>query len=96
MGSQHVAVAVEFHVHDPAAVAASHEGSAVGTPSAKHDKVMGKCSVCAACCTVAFLPTAVMAFTAPAPDRALAVVELITRVGFFTDGPDRPPRLFLT
>ena len=56
-------------------------------------KVAGKCSVCAACCTAAFLPTTVIAFNASAPSGALPAVEPTTHFGFFTDGPDRPPRL---
>ena len=76
-----------------AQAASSREGSVFSPLLAKHAKVWGKCSACASCCTVAYLPTTVIAFTAPAPSRAPAVVELTTDVGFFTDGPDRPPRL---
>ena len=94
MGTQVVSVVSESPAHRHAAEAAPpHEGSAFSPLAAKHVKVMGKCSACAACCTFAFLPTTVIAFTAPAPSRALPVVELTTDVGFFTDGPDRPPRL---
>ena len=96
LGAQHVFGASASHADDHAAEATpSHEGSAFGPLAAKDAKAMGKCSACAACCTVAFLPTTVIAFTAPAPSRALPVVELTTHVGFFTDGLDRPPRLFL-
>ena len=95
-GAQHVSAVSESTAHEHAAEAApSGEDTAFSPLTAKPASVMGKCSACAACCTVAFLPTTVIAFTAPAPSRALPVVELTTHVGFFTDGPDRPPRLSL-
>ena len=96
LGAQDDSAVSESPAHDDAAVgASSHEGSSFSPLSGKHAKVVGKCSACAACCTVAFLPTTVIAFTAPAPSRALEAVELTLHVGFFTDGPDRPPRLLL-
>ena len=96
MDTQDVSAVSELIAHDHAAEALpSHEDSAFSPLTAKHGNVTGKCSACAACCTVAFLPTNVIAFTAPAPSRVLAVVELTTHVGFFTDGPERPPRLSL-
>ena len=82
------------HDHEAAATPA-HDGKAPGSMAAKHANVMGKCSACAACCTVAFLPTTIVAFAAPAPRRVLPVVELTAHVGFVADGPDKPPRLFL-
>ena len=94
MGAQEGSAVSESPVHEHAAQAASsHDGSSFSPLSARHAKVVGKCSACASCCTVAFLPTTVITFTAPALSRAPAVVELTTHVGFFTDGPDRPPRL---
>ena len=83
-------------VHHHAAPGAPAHGQSAGSPvSAKQAKVIGKCSACAACCTVAVLPTAAITFTAPAPGRAPVVAVLTTRFGFFTDGPDRPPRATL-
>ena len=82
------------HDHAAQATAADQE-SPVSPLVAKHAKVSGKCSACAACCTVAFLPTTVVPFTVPAPGHVLPVVELITRSGFIADGPERPPRLHL-
>ena len=95
MGGQDAPVVSAPHAdHDHAAqVTPADEGSSFHPLAAKHAKVVGKCSACAACCSVAFLPTNVIAFTAPAPSRVLPVVELTTHVGFFTDGPERPPRL---
>ena len=96
MGAQDVSVVSELAAHDHAAEASpSHEDSAFRPLTAKHANVMGKCSACAACCTVAFLPTNVIAFTAPASSRVLPVVELTTHAGFIADGPERPPRLLL-
>lgn len=89
-----VVEASEPHRHLHAAQAApTHDRAGNQSLSAKHAKVTGKCSACASCCSAVALPTTVIAFTAAAPSRALPVVELTTRVGFFTDGPDRPPRL---
>ena len=94
MGAQDVSAVSESVAHEHAAGASPpHEDSAFSPFTAKHAKVMGKCSACAACCTVAFLPTNAIAFASPAPGRVLPVVEPTTHVGFFTDGPDRPPRL---
>lgn len=96
MAARDVAQASASPAHDHAEQApASHDRSALSPLSSKHAKGVGKCSACAACCTVAFLPSTVIAFDAPALGRAPAAVELITHVGFFTDGPDRPPRLSL-
>ena len=97
MGASEVSATSQGAAHPDAVEAAPpHDGSSFSPASVKHVKhanVPGKCSACAACCTVAFLPTAIIAFTEPAPSRALAVVEPVAHVGFFTDGPDRPPRI---
>ena len=74
---------------------APHDGSTAGSHATEHAQGLGKCSACAACCTVAFLPTAVIAFNTPQAGAVLATVEPAARVGFFTDGPERPPRSFL-
>ncbi|MEO8058308.1 MAG: hypothetical protein ABI671_08260 [Burkholderiales bacterium] len=96
MGEHHSSRALQPRASDHTAqVGSAHDESAASPLAAKHAKVVGKCSACAACCTVAFLPTSIVTFIAPAPSRALPVVELSTPVGFFTDGPDRPPRLRL-
>ena len=54
-----------------------------------------KCSACASCCLGLALPTAVVALSTFAPADAPAFVVCVEPVGFFTDGPDRPPRLHL-
>ena len=82
--------------HDqPAQATVADQESPVSPPAAKHAKVSGKCSACAACCTVAYLPTTVVPFTVPSPGHALPVLEPITHGGFIADGPERPPRLLL-
>ena len=93
-GARDVFAVSESTAHNHAAQAPSSlEDSAVSPLTAKHAKVMGKCSACAACCTVVFLPTNVIAFTAPAPSHGLPMVEPTTQTGFIADGPERPPRL---
>ena len=42
-------------------------------------------------CAKAFLPTNVIAFTAPAPSRVLPEVELTTDAGLIGDRPALPP-----
>ena len=61
--------------------------------AAKHAKGVGKCSACAACCAVAFLPASDIAFSAPAPSQALPAVELSAHLGFAAGGPEKPPRI---
>ena len=57
--------------------------------------VLSKCSACAVCCSVAYLPTAVLAFPPSMPAEMPSTFESQAPAAFFTDGPDRPPRLFL-
>ena len=85
----------------------SHDGSAPSVSSVGIDKAssptttndpkafVGKCSACAVCCAVAYLPTAVLAFPPSVPAEMPATFESQAPAAFFTDGPDRPPRLFL-
>lgn len=54
--------------------------------------VKAKCSACASCCVGAALPTAGIFLPACAPEAAPPTALRHERVGFFTDGPDRPPR----
>ena len=79
------------HTHAGATVEAG--ASVAGPQPSSHTKAANKCSTCAACCVFACLPTALVEFAASTPGSALAVVVLALDVGFFTDGPDRPPRL---
>ena len=52
-----------------------------------------KCSACAACCVGAALPTSSLEFLSFPPAIARDCLVPAAHVGFFTDGPDRPPRL---
>ena len=64
--------------------------------AAKHsDLVKGKCSACGACCMAAYLPTAAMEFSASPIAVAPSSFTSTPSARFFTDGPDRPPRIFL-
>ena len=81
------------HVHT-----AMHAGNAGDhAPSAADIAKLSKfkCSACASCCLGLALPTAVVALTTFVPADAPAFVVRVEPVGFFTDGPDRPPRLHL-
>ena len=86
---------------------ASHDASAPSASSVQIDKAsspaatkqlkvaLSKCSACAVCCSVAYLPTTVLAFPPSVPAELPATFESQAPAAFFTDGPDRPPRLFL-
>ena len=54
-----------------------------------------KCSACAACCVGAALPTSPLEFLSVPPAVARDCFLPAVHLGFFTDGPDRPPRLLL-
>lgn len=54
-----------------------------------------KCSACAACCVGAVLPTAALEFTPVIGAVAPTTFVPASRVGFYTDSPDRPPRLVI-
>ena len=97
MGGQDRAAGLESHADDDAAQAGpAHDSAALSSVSAKRGKaVEGKCTACAACCTVAFLPVSVIAVKAPAPCRVFPLVALTTHVGYVADGLDRPPRFLL-
>lgn len=87
------------HNH-PMNVASDHHDAASNdsdAPSVHHlDKLMKfKCSACAACCMGAAMPTAAVTFKAFPPAMTPDSLVLTSHVGFVTDGPDRPPRLFL-
>ena len=66
-----------------------HGASAHDEP---HKLAKVKCSVCAACCTGAALPSSTVTFEAT-PAINSAVPELPTTAALFqTGGPERPPR----
>ena len=79
----------------PVAVASPPcHGGAPAHPVGKVSKL--KCSACAACCVGAALPASALTFASFAPVTLPALAVPASVVGFFTDGPDRPPRLFLS
>lgn len=80
----------------PSAAVDVHQHAASGDHQHQdhHDKV-SKCSVCAACCVGAALPAAALVFAPAMPAGVPSSFFSIGAVGFLTDGPDRPPRLFL-
>ena len=91
--------AAEQHHHDMGMAYGHHEVASVDgrsdAPPLHHlDKLVKfKCNACVVCCTGAAMPTAIVTFeplpTAMTPESFVP----ISRVGFVTDGPDRPPRL---
>lgn len=96
--AQHSAGATTSHHgtgHGDAAMHANMPGD--HAPSAADISKLSKlkCSACASCCLGLALPTAVVALTPFAPADAPVFVIRVEPVGFFTDGPDRPPRLRL-
>ncbi len=85
----HEMVAMADHLHE----AAADDGD---TASVHHlDKLMKfKCRACAACCMGAPMPTAAISFEPLPPAISPASYVPISHVGFVSDGPDKPPRLF--
>ena len=84
------------HRHHHSALA-----GAAGEQHGKHaDHQIGKlakfkCSACASCCIGAALQPAPLAALSPAPVMAPDAFVPASRIGFVTDGPDRPPRIAL-
>ena len=78
------------------AVTAAAGGGDDGASLDHLDKLSkAKCSACAACCVGAALPTAALEFAPVAGAVAPTTFVPASRVGFYTDSPDRPPRLLL-
>ena len=63
-------------------------------PRAAHDHAVGdKCSLCAACCTTAPLPSSVPGLSAPDDLRAAGFpAPLAQAPSFLSGGQERPPR----
>ena len=81
------------HVHAATHASGSDDHAPTAADISKLSKF--KCSACASCCLGLALPAAVTAFTTFAPADAPDFRVRIEPFGFFTDGPDRPPRLRL-
>lgn len=90
-GSTNVPAAAPHHV---AALGGAHSADDTEV-DVMADLVKAKCSVCAACCMAAVLPTSV--FVVGHFSTAGFVAPLLPFVApvFLTAGPDRPPRLHL-
>ncbi len=92
-----------MHSDDHAAGHAGADGAtasaAVGDDGASLDHLdklsKAKCSACASCCVGAALPTATLEFAPVAGAVVPTPFVPASRVGFYTDSPDRPPRLNL-
>ncbi|HEY8709430.1 MAG TPA: hypothetical protein VIM34_15725 [Burkholderiaceae bacterium] len=92
-----------MHGDDHAAGHAGTDGATasagVGDDGASLDHLdklsKAKCSACASCCVGAALPTAALEFAAVAGAVVPTTFVPASRVGFYTDSPDRPPRLVL-
>jgi hypothetical protein len=54
-----------------------------------------KCSSCASCCAGAALPSAMPRALEPTAAPAVVTEEMVTVDAFASDGPDRPPRIYL-
>ena len=80
---------------------AAHAAHAADSQHGEHaDHQLGKlakfkCSACASWCIGAALRPAPLAVLSPAPMLAPDAFVLASRIGFVTDGPDRPPRVIL-
>lgn len=97
---QHQHAGHDGHSHDlPASDVESAAADVAGDPgTSSHalDKgAKSKCSVCAACCIGAALPAAALLFARFDTVESPAALTPASHVGFFTDGPDRPPRISL-
>ena len=88
------------HHHDDMGMAYGHhevasvDGRSDAPPLHHLNKLVKfKCNACVVCCTGAAMPTAIFTFEPLPPAMTPESFALISRVGFVTDGPDRPPRL---
>ena len=101
--SHHRAVAAAMaepsSAHDHAMHGDDHAAGHAGADGASLDHLdklsKAKCSACASCCVGAALPTATLEFAAVAGAVVPTPFTPASRVGFYTDSPERPPRLVL-
>ena len=108
-GPAHHRMAAATHPHPDDAMAGEHAGHAHHAASMSHasgdhpqfgSDELGKlgnfkCSGCASCCAAAALPSTVIRLDALAATDFVAPRIPSTVPVFLTDGPDRPPRIFL-
>lgn len=104
-GSTHLQHAAAASIADPqeSRAGAHHHAGASAAASTTDDGIAGPlgepaeaaCSLCAACCVSAALPTGVSAVDHFSTSGAVAPLLESTALAFVTAGPDRPPRLHL-
>jgi hypothetical protein len=80
--------------HHPDASAAAAHGDTPEAP-AEGKSGAGSCSACASCCLAAALPATALSFEASSVADFIALSIPRSPASFFTDGPERPPRLVL-
>ena len=85
---------VTLVTHDASAATPACHGGASTHPIGTVSKF--KCSACAACCFAAAFPSSALTFESVAPVTSPVFAAPAPVVGFFTDGPDRPPRSLLS
>ena len=85
----HADVAHDAHHHEPI----SPDGSTYDAGS--HAPGDGKCSACAACCVGASMPVSMFTTVWTPQTLRHAPVQYRSHIAFYTEGPERPPRLSL-
>lgn len=96
-GAHHHAMHGDDHASGHAGADGAMVSAGIGDDGASLDHLdklsKAKCSACAACCVGAALPTATLEFAAVAGATVPTPFVPASRVGFYTDRLDRPPRL---
>ncbi|MDP1900347.1 MAG: hypothetical protein Q8K96_07820 [Rubrivivax sp.] len=76
-----------------AAESLHHEHAGASTPTDKFtDLAQYKCGACGSCCPAAAMPAFLLTVPESKPVAQWDALPLHGRIGFVTDGPDRPPR----
>ena len=103
----HVGADASFHVHavdhqhddgdaaDPDAQ--STDADAAGKTAAElHKLSKSSCASCSACCAATALPAVPILLDSPLLAGSVPAARSVSAAVFLTDGPERPPRAFLT
>lgn len=92
----HNATTRHAHVDSARAVAPSHD-EASGQAAWSDDVPLGagQCSACVSCCVGAAIDSEPARMVLPKQSLAHTTFNFRSHVGFFTDGPERPPRTIL-
>jgi hypothetical protein len=92
----HNATTRHAHVDSARAVAPSHdEASEQAAWGGNVSLGAGQCSACASCCVGAVIDSEPARLVLPKQSLAHTTFNYRSHVGFFTDGPERPPRTIL-